>query len=634
MAHKDDLISSDISAYLKAQENKSLLRFITCGSVDDGKSTLIGRLLYESKLVFEDQLAALERDSKTSGTQGGEVDLALLVDGLAAEREQGITIDVAYRFFSTEKRKFIVADTPGHEQYTRNMATGASSADLAILLIDARRGVLTQTRRHAFIVSLLGIRQVVLAVNKMDLEDYQEDRFNEIVDEFTQFADALDIETITAIPMSALAGENITEPSEKMTWYKGPHLMEHLENVPIIARDPDADFRLPVQWVNRPNLDFRGFCGSISSGSVKKGDSIRVLPGGQTSTVDKIFVGDEPRDQAEVWQSVTLTLDDEIDISRGNVITTSGAPVEVSDQFEAHILWMDNDAMLPGRPYSFKLASQTATAIVNSPKHKVNINSLETLPAKTLELNEIGLTTLSLDRQIAFEPYENNRELGGFILIDRITHATVGMGMIKFSLRRADNVHWQALSVDREAHADQKGQKPAVLWFTGLSGSGKSTIANALQAKLLARGRHSYLLDGDNIRHGLNRDLGFTDADRVENIRRVSEVSYLMADAGLITLVSFISPFRAERRLARERLPDGEFIEIFVSTSLRVAEERDPKGLYKKARAGEIENFTGIDSPYEAPENPEITIDTQSMSPDEAADYIMDQLAERGFISN
>ena len=633
MAHNDALIETDIRAYLAAQEQKSLLRFITCGSVDDGKSTLIGRLLYESKLVFEDQLAALERESKIVGTQNGEIDFALLVDGLAAEREQGITIDVAYRFFSTDKRKFIVADTPGHEQYTRNMATGASTADLAILLIDARAGIMTQTRRHAYIASLLGIRQIVLAVNKMDLVDYDQTVFENIFHDFTQFSKELNFQQVTPIPLSALCGDNIITTSDKTAWYKGQSLLAYLEQAPTANELTDENFRFPVQWVNRPNLDFRGFAGTIASGLVKEGDPIRVLPGGKTSTIKQVLLADTALSQGEAGQSITLTLNDEIDISRGNVITKIDAPVEVSDQFEATILWMDEAAMLPGRPYTLKLASQTATATINSPKHKVNINTLEKMAAKTLDLNEIGLCTLSLDRNIAFEPYDTNRTLGGFILIDRMSNATVGMGMIKFALRRAANVHWQNLSVDREAHASLKGQKPAVLWLTGLSGSGKSTIANALQSLLHSHGRHSYLLDGDNVRHGLNKDLGFTDVDRVENIRRVGEVSKLMADAGLITIVSFISPFRAERRLARELMEDGEFIEVYVNTSLALAETRDPKGLYKKARAGEIANFTGIDSPYEPPENPEITIDTEQVSAEDAAQIIFDALKARGKIS-
>lgn len=634
MAHRDPRIETDIHAYLEAQEHKSILRFITCGSVDDGKSTLIGRLLYETKMIFDDQLTALEAESKTMGTQQGGIDFALLVDGLAAEREQGITIDVAYRFFSTEKRKFIVADTPGHEQYTRNMATGASTADLAILLIDARKGVLTQTRRHAYIVSLLGIKTVLLAVNKMDLVDCDQARFKDIVDDFKIYAEQLDINDIHSIPLSALHGYNIITPSVATSWYGGPSLLDYLESVKVSDDRSDGAFRMPVQWVNRPNLDFRGFAGTIASGTVKPGDRIKVLPGGQSSAVQRIVAHPQDLKKAEAGQAITLCLEDEIDISRGNVVTAEINPVEIADQFEAHILWMDEAAMLPGRPYGLKLGTQNASAIINSPKHKINVNTLETLAAKTLELNEIGLCTLSLDRHIGFTPYAENRDLGGFILIDRMSNKTVGMGMIKFALRRASNIHWQSVSIDRDAHANLKGQRPAVLWFTGLSGSGKSTIANALQAKLHARGRHSYLLDGDNVRHGLNRDLGFTDADRVENIRRIGEVARLMADAGLITLVSFISPFRAERQMARELLPAGEFIEIYIATPMAVAEQRDPKGLYKKARAGDIKNFTGIDSPYEPPEAPELTIDTQLLSAEQAADEILALLTRQGHIAD
>lgn len=634
MAHKDALIATDIAAYLEAHENKSLLRFITCGSVDDGKSTLIGRLLYDSKMIFSDQMEALERDSKKVGTQGQEIDFALLVDGLAAEREQGITIDVAYRFFSTDKRKFIVADTPGHEQYTRNMATGASTADVAILLIDARRGVLVQTRRHAFIVSSLGIKNIVLAVNKMDLVGYEKSVYDGIVAEFSEFAKNLrpDI-NIQAIPMSALRGDNILAPGGCTDWYDGPMLMPYLESVDVEDARAELPFRMPVQWVNRPNLNFRGFSGQVAVGQVKPGDKIKVMPSGRESTVKEIVTYDGTLPQAVPGQSVTITLNDEVDCSRGDVICAAESPAEVSDQFQARLLWMSDQAMLPGRKYLLKIGAKTVTATVNAPKHSIDVNTLEERPAKTLELNEVGVTTLSLDQRIAFDPYDQARETGGFILIDRLTNDTVGMGLLDFALRRAENIHWQALDIDRTVHADQKGQKPAVLWFTGLSGSGKSTIANALQKKLVAGGRHTYLLDGDNVRHGLNRDLGFTDADRVENIRRVSEVSKLMADAGLITLVSFISPFRSERRMARQMMEKGEFIEIHVDTPLNVAEERDVKGLYKKARAGEIKNFTGIDSPYEAPKTPEITINTTSQSPEDAAETIMTWLAENGFIA-
>ena len=630
--HQSDLISSDIDAYLKAHENKSLLRFITCGSVDDGKSTLIGRLLYESKMIFEDQLTALEQDSKKVGTQGENIDFALLVDGLAAEREQGITIDVAYRFFATEHRKFIVADTPGHEQYTRNMATGASTADLAVLLIDARQGVLTQTKRHAFIASQLGVRHIVLAVNKMDLVDYSEKVFNEIDDDFKTFADQLDIPNLHAIPVSALAGDNVVDGSRYMPWYEGPSLLGYLEGVDVEAEETSLPFRMPVQWVNRPDLDFRGYAGRIAGGIVRPGDDVRVLPSGKQSKIARIVTMDSDLDEGVSGQSVTLTLTDEIDISRGDVIATSETPPEISDQFDTTIIWLSEEPMLPGRSYRMKTSSRLVSATVNAPKHKTDVNTLQKLPAKTLQLNEIGNCTLAVDRPIAFDSYNENRQTGSFILIDRMTNNTVGMGMINFPLRRAANIHWQNLDINKAANAEQKGQSPAVLWFTGLSGSGKSTIANEVQRRLFASGRHSFILDGDNVRHGLNRDLGFTDADRVENIRRVAEVSKLMVDAGLITLVSFISPFRAERDLARNLMEEGEFIEIFVNTPLSVAETRDPKGLYKKARAGNLKNFTGIDSPYEAPENPEIEINTDDMSVEDAAERVIKGLIERGII--
>ena len=630
--HQSDLISSDIDAYLKAHENKSLLRFITCGSVDDGKSTLIGRLLYESKMIFEDQLTALEQDSKKVGTQGENIDFALLVDGLAAEREQGITIDVAYRFFATEHRKFIVADTPGHEQYTRNMATGASTADLAVLLIDARQGVLTQTKRHAFIATQLGVRHIVLAVNKMDLVDYSEKVFNEIVDDFKTFADQLDIPNLHAIPVSALAGDNVVDGSRFMPWYEGPSLLGYLEGVDVEAEETSLPFRMPVQWVNRPDLDFRGYAGRIAGGIVRPGDDVRVLPSGKQSKIARIVTMDSDLDEGVSGQSVTLTLTDEIDISRGDVIATSETPPEISDQFDTTIIWLSEEPMLPGRSYRMKTSSRLVSATVNAPKHKTDVNTLQKLPAKTLQLNEIGNCTLAVDRPIAFDSYNENRQTGSFILIDRMTNNTVGMGMINFPLRRAANIHWQNLDINKASNAEQKGQSPAVLWFTGLSGAGKSTIANEVQRRLFASGRHSFILDGDNVRHGLNRDLGFTDADRVENIRRVAEVSKLMVDAGLITLVSFISPFRAERDLARNLMEEGEFIEIFVNTPLSVAETRDPKGLYKKARAGNLKNFTGIDSPYEAPENPEVEINTDDMSVEDAAERVINGLIERGII--
>ncbi|MEZ5969454.1 MAG: sulfate adenylyltransferase subunit CysN [Hyphomonas sp.] len=631
----DDLIATDIAAYLEKHENKSLLRFITCGSVDDGKSTLIGRLLYDSKMIFEDQLAALESDSKKVGTQGENIDFALLVDGLAAEREQGITIDVAYRFFATDTRKFIVADTPGHEQYTRNMATGASTADVAILMVDARKGILTQTRRHSFITTLLGIRRLVLAVNKMDLVDYDETVFNDIVEDFYAFADELatDLE-VQPIPMSALAGVNITSRSDETSWYDGPSLMEYLENVPVGDRRRSAPFRMPVQWVNRPNLDFRGFSGQIAAGTVKPGDRVKSMPSGRQSTIERIVTATGDLKEAIAGQSVTLTLADEIDASRGDVIVTADNPTEVSDQFQVRILWMNEAPLLPGRRYYLKIGAKTVMATVNAPKYGIDVNTLSDVPARTLEMNHIGVTTVSLDQAIPFDPYDENRELGGFILIDRMTNDTVGLGLIDFALRRASNIHWQAMDIDRDVLAEQKGQRPAVLWFTGLSGSGKSTIANALQKQLFALGKHTFTLDGDNVRHGLNRDLGFTDADRVENIRRVANVARLMSDAGLITLVSFISPFRAERQMARNLMADGEFIEVFVDTPLDVAEQRDVKGLYKKARSGEIKNFTGISSPYEAPKAPEIRINTVDRTPEDAAEEILGYLKEHGFLGS
>ncbi|WP_298669307.1 sulfate adenylyltransferase subunit CysN [uncultured Sphingomonas sp.] len=623
----DALIAEDIHAYLDRHQHKSLLRFITCGSVDDGKSTLIGRLLYDSKMIFEDQLAALEADSKKVGTQGQEIDFALLVDGLAAEREQGITIDVAYRFFATEKRKFIVADTPGHEQYTRNMVTGASTADLAVILIDARKGVLTQTRRHSYLAHLIGIRNVVLAVNKMDLVDYDQAVFDAIVADYDAFARSIGIADFVAIPISGFKGDNITALSLNTPWYRGPALIEHLENVPLDAeRDQALPFRLPVQWVNRPDLDFRGFAGLIATGRVKPGDAIRVLPSGKTSRVTRIVTLDGDLEEAVAGQSVTLTLADEVDCSRGDVIATADAPPQAADQFEAVIVWMAEEEMLPGRSYWLKLATQTVSATVQAPKYQINVNTLEHLAAKTLDLNAIGVANLSTDRPIVFEPYADNRQLGGFVLIDKLTNATVAAGMLHFSLRRAQNVHWQALDVSREARAALKNQKPMVLWFTGLSGAGKSTIANIVEKKLARMNRHTFLLDGDNVRHGLNKDLGFTDADRVENIRRVGEVARLMTDAGVIVITAFISPFRAEREMVRRMMQPGEFIEVHIDTPLADAEARDVKGLYAKARSGALKNFTGIDSPYEAPDDPEIHIDTMSMTAEEAAELIVRRL--------
>ena len=624
----DALIAEDIDAYLDQHQHKSLLRFITCGSVDDGKSTLIGRLLYDSKMIFEDQLAALESDSKRHGTQGEEIDFALLVDGLAAEREQGITIDVAYRFFTTEKRKFIVADTPGHEQYTRNMVTGASTADLAVILIDARKGVLQQTRRHSYLVHLLGIRHVVLAVNKMDLVDYDQSTFEHIVADYRSFAKSIGIADFTAIPISGFKGDNITTaPSANTPWYDGPALIEHLETVEVDAAAAQAQpFRMPVQWVNRPNLDFRGFAGQIASGTIRPGDAVRIVPSGKTSTVARIVTFDGDLDEAVAGQSVTLTLADEVDCSRGDLIAAAGDPPQASDQFCATFVWMDEEALKPGRGYWLKLGTQTVTATVQPPKYEIDVNSLEHLAAKTLGLNAIGVAEFATDRPIAFESYTANRQLGGFILIDKFTNATVAAGMIEFNLRRADNVHWQPVAITREDHAGMKNQTPRVLWFTGLSGSGKSTIANEVEKQLFLMNRHTFLLDGDNVRHGLNRDLGFTETDRIENIRRVGEVARLMVDAGLIVLTAFISPFRAEREMVRKMLPEGEFIEIFVDTPLSVVEARDVKGLYRKAREGKLKNFTGIDSPYEPPESPEIRVNTVDMTPEEAARYIIQHI--------
>ena len=626
---------ADLSAWLRAQEQKELLRFITCGSVDDGKSTLIGRLLYDTKQLFEDQLSALEADSKRVGTQGEALDFALLVDGLSAEREQGITIDVAYRFFASDKRRFIVADTPGHEQYTRNMVTGASTADLAVLLVDARKGVLTQTRRHSYLAKLVGIRRFVLAVTKMDLVDYDQGAFDAISADYRAFAEEVGIGEWIAIPVSGRNGDNVSSRSEARPWYQGATLLEHLDSVPI---DTEADgakaFRMPVQWVSRPNQNFRGFAGQVAGGAVQPGDSIRVLPSGRTTKLARIVTADGDLDEAQAGQSVTLTFADEIDCSRGNVIAAAADPPEVADQFEATLVWMDEQELLPRRGYWLKIGAQTVTATVQPPKYEVNVNTLEHLAAKTLQLNGIGVVELSTDREIVFEPYAvesgpPNRALGGFVLIDKLSNATVAAGMLHFALRRSSNIHWQHLDVSRETHSALKGQKPAVLWFTGLSGAGKSTIANLVEKRLVALGRHTFLLDGDNIRHGLNRDLGFTDTDRIENIRRIGEVAKLMADAGLIVLTAFISPFRAERDMVRKMLPDGEFIEVFVEVSLEEAERRDPKGLYAKARSGELVHFTGIDSPYEEPEAPDIRIDTASMSAEDAADAIVKALAER-----
>ena len=627
----DALIADDIEAYLDQHQNKSMLRFITCGSVDDGKSTLIGRLLYDSKMIFEDQLAALENDSKRVGTQGQEIDFALLVDGLAAEREQGITIDVAYRFFATEKRKFIVADCPGHEQYTRNMVTGASTADLAVILIDARKGVLVQTRRHSFLCHQLGIKNLVLAVNKMDLIDYDQEKFEAIVADYRKFADSIGVEDFTAIPMSGLAGDNITTRSGNTPWYDGPVLIDHLETIEVSNTASQAKpFRMSVQWVNRPNLDFRGFSGLIASGTVKPGDELRSLPSGKTSTVKSIVTMDGDLDQAVAGQSVTITLADEIDCSRGDVLAAADSPPEVADQFETTIVWMDDEPLVVGRAYWLKLGAQMVSVTVAEPKYEIDVNnpsgSGSHLASQTLHLNQIGVCEITTDRRIVFDSYADNRALGGFILIDKITHRTVGAGMLHFSLRRSQNVHWQPTDITRDHHAAMKNQTPRVLWFTGLSGSGKSTIANEVEKKLALMNRHTFLLDGDNVRHGLNKDLGFTESDRIENIRRIGEVAKLMTDAGLIVLTAFISPFRADRQLVRDMIDAGEFVEIHVDTPLEVAEARDVKGLYKKARAGKLKNFTGIDSPYEPPEDPEIRVNTVEMTPEEAADYIIGRI--------
>jgi len=632
MAHVSSLISEDIEVYLKAHERKGLLRFMTCGSVDDGKSTLIGRLLHESGMIFEDQLAALEADSRKAGTQGGDIDFSLLVDGLAAEREQKITIDVAYRYFSTDRRKFIVADSPGHEQYTRNMVTAASTVDLALILLDARKGVLTQTRRHSYITSLLGIQKVVLAVNKMDAVDYSQETFESILDDYHAFAQQIGLKDVVAIPISALKGDNLTRPSACTPWYNGPPLMEYLESVDVQQEGQSRPFRMPVQWVVRPNQDFRGFAGMIASGVVRTGDRVKALPSGRESRVARIVTREGDHDRAMVGQSVVLTLEHEIDVSRGDMVVSADSPAALTDQFQATVIWMYEEPMFPGRPYLLKIGTRTVGATVTSLKHAVNVDTLEHRAAKTLELNDIGVCNIALDQRIAFDPYTENRETGGFILIDRLANETVGAGLIQYALRRADNIHWQALDVNKTARAKLKGQKPCVLWFTGLSGAGKSTIANLVEKRLLAAGKHTYLLDGDNVRHGLNKDLGFTDADRIENLRRVAEVTRLMVDAGLIVLVSFISPFRSERRMARGLVEDGEFLEIFVDTPLAEAERRDMKGLYKKARRGELAHFTGIDSPYEAPEHPEIHIDTMSTTPDEAVELILTKLTSAGIL--
>jgi bifunctional enzyme CysN/CysC len=614
---------------------EGLLRFVTCGSVDDGKSTLIGRLLYEAGQLHDDQLKALEADSRKHGTQGGALDFALLMDGLQAEREQGITIDVAYRFFATKRRKYIVGDTPGHEQYTRNMATGASTADAAVILIDARKGVLTQTRRHAHIVSLMGVKHIAVTVNKMDLVGYDEDRFRAIARDCREFAARLGLPELQVIPVSALRGDNVIAAGAHMPWYRDATLMGFLEGVELDERRASAlPFRFPVQWVNRPGQDFRGLCGMVAGGSVRSGDRVRVHPSGRESRVARIvtMAGDLP--QAGAGQSVTLTLADEIDVSRGDLIAKTDAPASVADQFEATIVWMGEEPMLGGRPYLMMIGANTVTATPAAPKYRLDVTTLEHLAARKLEMNEIGVCNLSLDRPVAFDSYKENRETGGFILIDRLNNATVGAGMLHFALRRADNIQIQALDIDRKARARSMGQKPCVIWLTGLPGAGKSTIANLLDRRLHAMGRHTYLLDGDNVRHGLNRDLGFTAADRVENVRRVAEVAALMVDAGLVVIVALISPFRSERRMARALVGKDEFIEVFVDAPLALAESRDPKGLYRKARRGELKNFTGIDSPYEAPEAPELRIDSAITPADQAAESILRTLAGIGIVGS
>ncbi len=621
---------ADVIARLTQSGQRGVLRFLTCGSVDDGKSTLIGRLLFDSKLLFEDQINVLEKDSRKHGTAGDEIDFALLLDGLEAEREQGITIDVAYRFFATEKRKFVVADTPGHEQYTRNMATGASTADVAVMMIDARKGVLVQTLRHTYIARMMGIRHIVLAVNKMDLVDHARGRFHEIVADYLKSADDLGFETITPIPMSARYGDNVTHRSESMSWHQGPTLLEHLETLDIDSDVQNEPFRMPVQWVNRPNLNFRGYSGTVVSGTVQPGDAIAVAQSGLTATVERIVTADGDLDRAVAGEAVTLVLDREIDISRGDVIAAAEARPEVTDQFAAEVLWMSGDDLLPGRSYLLKIGTATTPATVSSLKYRVDINTYEKKPSRKLEMNGIGQCNLSTARPIAFDPYHKIRDMGAFILIDRFTNQTVGAGMIEFGLRRASNIHHHAMDVTKSDRAQIKGQKPAILWFTGLSGAGKSTVANIVERKLAAAGHHTYSLDGDNVRHGLNRDLGFTDEDRVENIRRIGEVGKLFVDAGLLVTCSFISPFRSERRMVRELVEGDEFVEVFIDTPLEVCMQRDPKGLYKKAQAGEIKNFTGFDSPYEAPENPEIRVDTSQISAEEAADQVIAKLREMG----
>ena len=632
MARHPNRLAEDFDIRLETEEEKDLLRFITCGSVDDGKSTLTGRLLHDSGLIPEDQLAAVAADSRKFGTRGGEIDLALLLDGLQAEREQGITIDVAYRFFETGRRRFIVADAPGHEQYTRNMATGASTAELALVLVDARKGIATQTHRHSFIAALLGIRHVVLAVNKMDLVGWDATAFEAIADAYRSLARGLGIEDVRCIPVCALTGANVFEPSTEMPWYRGPALLDVLETIDVSTRTARHAFRMPVQWVNRPNSDFRGFSGTVAAGTVRPGDRVRACPSGWNSTVKRIVTRDGDLDAAVTGQSVTLVLADEIDVSRGDLLAAAGNAPASTDQFAAHLLWMHDDPLLPERQYLLKIGTKVTTAQVTALRYRINVSTLEHVAATTLALNEIACCNFALGQTVAFDPYREVRETGGFILIDRFTNATVGAGMIDFGLRRATNLTWQDMDVGKGQRARHKGQRPCILWFTGLPASGKSTTANRVEKKLAALGRHSYLLDGDNVRLGLNRDLGFTDVDRVENIRRIAEVAKLFVDAGLIVLVSFISPFRDERRMARELVEEGEFVEIFVDTPLEVCERRDPKGLYRKARAGELKNFTGIDSGYEPPENAEIVLKTEEGSVDELSDRVVDHLRNGGYL--
>ncbi len=633
MPLNEELLSSDILSYLQTHENKGLLRVLTCGSVDDGKSTLIGRLLYDSKLIYEDQLVDLQKYNDFQGVQSAEFDYSRLVDGLESEREQGITIDVAYRYFSTNKRKFIVADTPGHEQYTRNMVTGASTSDVAILLVDARHGVKVQTRRHSYVLSMLGVKHVVLAVNKMDVVDFSQKKFNEIEENFREFSTDLGFETIHCIPISALHGDNIISRSERMKWYNGPNLLRHIEGISVVPSNEKENFRFPVQWVNRPHQNFRGYSGTIVAGQIKQGDKITVMPSGKTSVIKDIVTIDGQLNRAQKHQSVTLTIEDDIDISRGDLICSSENVAQYSDQFQAKIIWMSTQKLFPGRSYLLKINNTTTSVSITNLKHKININDFSHASANVLELNEIGICNLSLAQQVAFDPFDICKSTGSFILIDRQTNDTVGAGMLNFSLRRAANLTWQNLAVGKLERAEQKHQKPVVLWFTGLSGAGKSTIASLVEKKLFDLGRHTYTLDGDNVRHGLNKDLGFTDADRIENIRRIGEAAKLMVDAGLMVLVSFISPFKAERQMARRLMEEGEFLEIYVNTPLSVVEKRDVKGLYAKARKGEIKNFTGIDSEYQVPENAEIIVETTTQTAKQAAEKIVKYLEKNGYLN-